>query len=59
MTQSLKAAEEEAEKMAAVAEQEKVRNIDMEKQLLAFSLSSTFTPAPTQDVHPVLQEKDG
>ncbi|XP_048874653.1 CDK5 regulatory subunit-associated protein 2 isoform X2 [Brienomyrus brachyistius] len=59
LEENLKAAEEEVEKMAAVAEQEKVRNIDMEKQLLAFSLSSTFSPAPTQDVHHVLQEKDG
>ncbi|XP_023663668.2 CDK5 regulatory subunit-associated protein 2 isoform X2 [Paramormyrops kingsleyae] len=59
LEESLKAAEEEAEKMAAVAEQEKVRNIDMEKQILAFSLSSTFTPVSTQDAHHVLQEKDG
>ncbi|KPP78764.1 CDK5 regulatory subunit-associated protein 2-like [Scleropages formosus] len=58
LEEDLKAAEDEVEKMATIAEQEKVRNIGMEKQLLAFGLSSTFTPAPTQDVHHVLQEKD-
>ncbi|KAI1904758.1 hypothetical protein AGOR_G00008990 [Albula goreensis] len=58
LEESLKAAEDEAEKMAAIAEQEKVRNIDMEKQLLAFSLSGTFTPTPSQDLHHALQEKN-
>lgn len=44
--------------MATIAEQEKVRNIDMEKQLLAFGLSSTFKPSPAQDQHQALLEKD-
>ncbi|XP_036384341.1 CDK5 regulatory subunit-associated protein 2 isoform X2 [Megalops cyprinoides] len=58
LEESLKAAEGEAEKMAAIAEQEKMRNIDMEKKLLTFGLSGTFTPAPPQDLHHALQEKN-
>ncbi|KAJ8339140.1 hypothetical protein SKAU_G00359260 [Synaphobranchus kaupii] len=58
LEESLKAAEDEVEKMATIAEQEKVRNIDMEKRLLAFSLSGTFKPSPTEDLHHALQEKN-
>ncbi|KAG7477294.1 hypothetical protein MATL_G00092510 [Megalops atlanticus] len=58
LEESLKAAEDEAERMAAIAEQAKMRNIDMEKQLLTFGLSGTFTPAPPQDLHHTLQEKN-
>uniref|UniRef100_UPI003AAC0E90 CDK5 regulatory subunit-associated protein 2 n=1 Tax=Centroberyx gerrardi TaxID=166262 RepID=UPI003AAC0E90 len=62
LEQGLRTAEEEVEKMAAIAEQEKLKNIDMEKQLRAVGLSSTFTPvpvpSPVHDLQQVLQEKD-
>ncbi|XP_064164743.1 CDK5 regulatory subunit-associated protein 2 isoform X10 [Anguilla rostrata] len=58
LEENLKAAEDEVEKMASIAEQEKVRSIDMEKQLLAIGLSGTFKPSPTQDLHHALQEKN-
>lgn len=48
--------------MAAIAEQEKLKNINMEKQLQALSPPSTFThvpaPSPVQDMQQALQEKD-
>lgn len=60
--QSLQTAEEEVEKMAAIAEQEKRKNINMEKQLQALGPPSTFTPVPTpspvHDLQQALQEKD-
>lgn len=47
--------------MAAIAEQEKLKNIDMEKQLQALGLSSTLHPilSPVHDLQQALQEKDG
>lgn len=58
--QSLRIAEEEVEKMAAIAEQEKVKNINMEKQLQALHPPITYTPVPSQvqDLQQALQEKD-
>lgn len=48
--------------MAAIAEQEKLKNIDMEKQLQALDPSSTFSspllPTPPHDLEKALQEKD-
>ena len=46
--------------MAAIAEQEKVRNINMEKQLQALGppVTNTPVPSPVQDLQQVLQEKD-
>ncbi|KAM3874007.1 CDK5 regulatory subunit-associated protein 2 [Diretmus argenteus] len=62
LEESLRTAEEEVEKMATIAEQEKLKNIDMEKQLLAVGLPSTVTsvPVPSQahDLQQALQEKD-
>nr|XP_046230565.1 myomegalin-like isoform X2 [Scatophagus argus] len=60
LEQSLRMAEEEVEKMAAIAEQEKLKNIKMEKQLQALDPQSTFTPVPSpvQDLQQALQEKD-
>ncbi|XP_039636462.1 CDK5 regulatory subunit-associated protein 2 isoform X9 [Perca fluviatilis] len=60
LEQCLQTAEEEVDKMAAIAEQEKLRNINMEKQLQAMGPLSTFTPVPSpaQDLQQALQEKD-
>ncbi|XP_078812333.1 CDK5 regulatory subunit-associated protein 2 isoform X3 [Oryzias latipes] len=62
LEQSLRTAEEEVEKMAAIAEQEKLRNINMEKQLQAIAPLSAFTPVPTptlaQELQQALLEKD-
>ncbi|XP_026211663.1 CDK5 regulatory subunit-associated protein 2 isoform X3 [Anabas testudineus] len=62
LEQCLRTAEEEVEKMAAIAEQEKLKNIDMEKQLQALDPSSTFSspllPTPPHDLEKALQEKD-
>uniref|UniRef100_A0A3B5AM59 CDK5 regulatory subunit associated protein 2 n=1 Tax=Stegastes partitus TaxID=144197 RepID=A0A3B5AM59_9TELE len=62
LEQCLRTAEEEVEKMAAIAEQEKLRNINMEKQLQALGSPSTLTPVPVpspgQDLQQALQEKD-
>ena len=46
--------------MATIAEQEKVKNMNMEKQLLALGVSGTLTPAPSIDrnVQQALQDKD-
>lgn len=46
--------------MAAIAEQEKRRNINMEKQLQALGPQSTFAPVPSpvQDLQQALQDKD-
>ena len=58
--QHLHAAEEEVEKMAAIAEKEKLRNLDLEKQLVVLGLSEAFTPVPepNNDLQQALQEKD-
>lgn len=52
--QSLQTAEEEVEKMAAIAEQEKLKNINMEKQLEA--LGPLITDAPDSSSVPELQQ---
>lgn len=60
--QCLRTAEEEVEKMAAIAEQEKLKNINMEKQLQALGPPSTLTTgpvlSPVKDLQQALQEKD-
>ncbi|XP_015222208.2 CDK5 regulatory subunit-associated protein 2 isoform X2 [Lepisosteus oculatus] len=58
LEEELKAAQDEVEKMAAIAEQEKVRNMDMEKRLLAFSISAPFGSLPSQDMQKRLEEKE-
>ncbi|CAJ1070285.1 CDK5 regulatory subunit-associated protein 2 isoform X6 [Xyrichtys novacula] len=60
LEQSLQTAEEEVEKMAAIAEQEKLKSINMERQLQALGPLSTFPPVPNQaqDLQQALQEKD-
>ncbi|CAI5667291.1 unnamed protein product [Oreochromis niloticus] len=62
LEQCLRTAEEEVEKMAAIAEQEKLKNINMEKQLQALGPPSTLTTgpvlSPVQDLQQALQEKD-
>ncbi|XP_070780479.1 CDK5 regulatory subunit-associated protein 2 [Enoplosus armatus] len=62
LQQCLRTAEEEVENMAAIAEQEKLKNINMEKQLQALGPQSTLTPvpvpSPVQDLQLALQEKD-
>ncbi|KAM7392630.1 hypothetical protein PAMA_007649 [Pampus argenteus] len=60
LEQCLRTAEEEVEKMAAIAEQEKFKNINMEKQLQAAGLPSAVTPVPSpvHDLQLALQEKD-
>ncbi|XP_042365374.1 CDK5 regulatory subunit-associated protein 2 isoform X2 [Plectropomus leopardus] len=62
LEQCLRTAEEEVDKMAAIAEQEKLKNINMEKQLQARGPPSTFTPglvpSTVQDLQQALQEKD-
>jgi len=47
--------------MAAIAEQEKLKSLDMEKQLVALGLSQALAPVPgpDPDLEQVLQEKDG
>uniref|UniRef100_A0A3Q2WJZ4 CDK5 regulatory subunit associated protein 2 n=1 Tax=Haplochromis burtoni TaxID=8153 RepID=A0A3Q2WJZ4_HAPBU len=62
LEQCLRTAEEEVEKMAAIAEQEKLKNINMEKQLQALGPPSTLTTgpvlSPVKDLQQALQEKD-
>ncbi|XP_029300550.1 LOW QUALITY PROTEIN: CDK5 regulatory subunit-associated protein 2 [Cottoperca gobio] len=60
LEQCLRTSEGEVNKMAAIAEQEKLKNINMEKQLHALGPPSTFTPVPlpVQDLQQALQEKD-
>nr|XP_019937555.1 PREDICTED: CDK5 regulatory subunit-associated protein 2 isoform X4 [Paralichthys olivaceus] len=62
LEQCLQTAEEEVEKMAAIAEQEKCKNINMEKQLQALAPPSTLTPVPVpstvHNLQQALQEKD-
>uniref|UniRef100_A0A672HT79 CDK5 regulatory subunit associated protein 2 n=1 Tax=Salarias fasciatus TaxID=181472 RepID=A0A672HT79_SALFA len=62
LEQCLRTAEEEVEKMAAIAEQEKLRNIDMEKQLQALNPSISFSSAPVSSpvshLQQALQDKD-
>ncbi|KAF3701880.1 CDK5 regulatory subunit-associated protein 2 [Channa argus] len=62
LEQCLRTAEEEVENMAAIAEQEKLKNINIEKQLQALGPSSTFSsslhPIPVHNLQQALQEKD-
>ncbi|XP_068608728.1 CDK5 regulatory subunit-associated protein 2 [Brachionichthys hirsutus] len=60
LEQCLRMAEGEVERMASIAEQEKLKNIDMEKQLQALCPPSTFTPSPVpdRDLQQALQDKD-
>uniref|UniRef100_W5M5P2 Uncharacterized protein n=1 Tax=Lepisosteus oculatus TaxID=7918 RepID=W5M5P2_LEPOC len=58
LEEELKAAQDEVEKMAAIAEQEKVQNMDMEKRLLAFSISAPLGSLPSQDMQKRLEEKE-
>ncbi|XP_037547677.1 CDK5 regulatory subunit-associated protein 2 [Nematolebias whitei] len=61
LEQCLRTAEEEVESMAAIAEQEKLRSINMEKQLQVLDSSGAFTPAvpkTIQDLQQTLREKD-
>ncbi|XP_051906465.1 CDK5 regulatory subunit-associated protein 2 isoform X2 [Hippocampus zosterae] len=53
LEESLRTAEDEVEKMAAIAEQEKLKNINMEKQLQFVGL-----PGSVQDLQLALQEKE-
>lgn len=48
--------------MAAIAEKEKLKNIDMEKQLEALGSGPkafTLVPEPNNDLEKALHEKDG
>ncbi|KAM4532788.1 uncharacterized protein V3H82_026516 [Fundulus diaphanus] len=62
LEQCLQSAEEEVERMAAIAEQEKLKSINMEKQLQAVASGGINTPfslpSPVQDFQQALQEKD-
>lgn len=46
--------------MAAIAEQEKLKNIGMEKQLQALGplVTDSSDPSPVQELQQALQEKD-
>ncbi|XP_053303708.1 CDK5 regulatory subunit-associated protein 2 isoform X4 [Pleuronectes platessa] len=62
LEQCLQTAQEEVGEMAAIAEQQKCKNINMEKQLQALGLPNTFTPIAVpsviHDLQQALQEKD-
>lgn len=55
--QCLQIAEGEVEKMAAIAEQEKLKNISLEKQLQTLSPQDNTDP-PAEDLQAALQEKE-
>uniref|UniRef100_H3DN36 CDK5 regulatory subunit-associated protein 2/Myomegalin coiled coil domain-containing protein n=1 Tax=Tetraodon nigroviridis TaxID=99883 RepID=H3DN36_TETNG len=57
LEQCLQTAEGEVEKMAAVAEQEKLKNISLERQLQTLSPKDN-TDTPTEDLQAALQEKE-
>ncbi|XP_061764194.1 CDK5 regulatory subunit-associated protein 2 isoform X13 [Nerophis ophidion] len=54
----LRTAEEEVENMATIAEQEKLKNINMEKQLQILGLPGALTTSPSPDLILALQDKD-
>ncbi|XP_061912817.1 CDK5 regulatory subunit-associated protein 2 isoform X8 [Entelurus aequoreus] len=54
----LRTAEEEVENMAAIAEQEKLKNISMEKELQILGLPGALTTSPSPDLILALQDKD-
>ncbi|XP_034458290.1 CDK5 regulatory subunit-associated protein 2 isoform X15 [Hippoglossus hippoglossus] len=62
LEQCLQTAQEEVGEMAAIAEQQKCKNINMEKQLQALGQPSTLTPiavpSAVHDLQQALQEKD-
>uniref|UniRef100_A0A3B3Z2U9 Uncharacterized protein n=1 Tax=Poecilia mexicana TaxID=48701 RepID=A0A3B3Z2U9_9TELE len=62
LEQNLQAAEEEVGRMAAIAEEEKLKNINMEKQLQAVAstdIRAPFSlPRTVQDLQQALQESD-
>ncbi|XP_034565146.1 CDK5 regulatory subunit-associated protein 2 isoform X4 [Notolabrus celidotus] len=60
LEESLQTAEEEVEKMATIAEQEKLKSLNMERQIQALGPPCTFppVPSPVQDLQQALQEKD-
>lgn len=55
--QGLQIAEEEVEKMAAIAEQEKLKNITLERQLQTLNPQNN-TGTPSEDLQAALQEKE-
>lgn len=55
--QCLQIAEEETEKMAAIAEQEKLKNISLERQLQTLNPQDN-TDTPAEDLQAALQEKE-
>lgn len=58
--QSLRTAEEEVEKMAAIAEQEKLKNINMEMQLEALSppIADPTDSSSVPQLQQALRDKD-
>ncbi|MGH0124393.1 UNVERIFIED_CONTAM: hypothetical protein FKN15_036936 [Acipenser sinensis] len=58
LEENLKAAQDDVEKMADIAEQEKLRNMEMEKQLLSITVSNPNVTVPGIDVKERLKEKD-
>ncbi|XP_043999901.1 CDK5 regulatory subunit-associated protein 2 isoform X2 [Gambusia affinis] len=62
LEQTLQAAEEEVERMAAIAEEEKLKNINMEKQLQAVASTDIHAPfslpRTVQDLQQALQKSD-
>ncbi|KAM9820920.1 LOW QUALITY PROTEIN: CDK5 regulatory subunit-associated protein 2 [Neosynchiropus ocellatus] len=58
LEQGLCAANDEVEKMAAIAEQEKLKNINMEKELQVLRLPGSIHQNPVVDLQLALQEKD-
>ncbi|MEQ2220595.1 hypothetical protein ILYODFUR_006960 [Ilyodon furcidens] len=62
LEQCLQSAGEEVERMAAIAEQEKLKSINMERQLQAAASAGIVPPfalpRPVQDLQQALQEKD-
>ncbi|KAM9841643.1 CDK5 regulatory subunit-associated protein 2 [Aulostomus maculatus] len=60
LEQCLQTADDEVKKMAAIAEQEKIKNINVEKQLQALGLPGSITPFsnPVHDLQLALQDKD-
>lgn len=55
--QCLQVAEGEVEKMAAIAEQEKLKNISLERQLQTLGRQDN-TDTPAEDLQAALQEKE-
>ncbi|XP_058861725.1 myomegalin-like isoform X3 [Acipenser ruthenus] len=58
LEENLKAAQDDVEKMADIAEQEKLRNMEMEKQLLSITVSNPNVTVPGIDIKERLKEKD-